>query len=472
MAVALVTGANGFIGAHLVKALVERDYHVRCLVRGTSDLTSLHNIPGIELHLGDVRQPDTLVAPVQNVDIIFHLSARLMVADQDEFFDTNLQGTINLLDVTTQHAATSLKRFLFVSSQAAMGPNKDDTPVDETIPPAPISWYGTSKAKAEEAVMARALIFPVTIVRPSAVYGERETELSQMFPVVNSRIHPAIGFKKTGAVLVYVGDLVKGIIAAAESSTSVNQTYFLNHPQPMSTTEVAKTVAQAIGKPSGLLLLTPPFLIRLAAPLAEFSYRLTRSRPPLTRDKALELTQSYWIASPDKARRDFGWEAEHSLLDGMRKTTQFYFEQQRQIREMALENKRWLWIKYVFIGIVLGTLIEITSALGGFYAFEPGWLVIVVILFAFGLVLGSAAMLLRQRSVLVQFVVGTLLTLGAELPVALDLLPFRWVFAPGFPFGITDIYLRSVVLAFAGGMFVIVVNLIMQSLYKRRLRLG
>lgn len=73
MAVALVTGANGFIGAHLVKALVERDYHVRCLVRGTSDLTSLHNIPDIELHLGDVRQPDTLVAPVQNVDIIFPL---------------------------------------------------------------------------------------------------------------------------------------------------------------------------------------------------------------------------------------------------------------------------------------------------------------------------------------------------------------------------------------------------------------
>jgi nucleoside-diphosphate-sugar epimerase len=378
---------------------------------------------------------------------------------------------VHLLETAAQHNP-GLKRFLFVSSQAAVGPNKDANPVDETITPAPISWYGTSKAQAEAAVMNYADRFPVTIVRPSAVYGENETELSQVFPVLNYHLHPAIGFTPTGAVMVYVQDLVQGMIAAAESPASVNETYFLNHPQIFSTKEGVKIMAQAIGKPGGLTLLTPPFVIRLAGPLAELIYRFTRSRPPLTRDKALELTQSYWIADPSKAKRDFNWEAQHDLLAGMRKTTAHFFEQQRQIREMALENPRWLWLKYVAVATLLGALIELVSAIGQFYVFEPRWLVIVVIFGAFGLVLGTVAMLLRRRSALTQFVVGTLLAGSAELNVALGLLPFRWIFAPGFPFGITNDYVRAVVLGFAGGIFIIIVNQIMQALYKRRLRMG
>lgn len=471
MATALVTGANGFVGAHLVKGLVDRGYAVRCLVRSTSDLTSLHGIPGIEIHLGDVRQPDTLIAPVKDVDYIFHAAARLMVAEEEEFLETNLQGTIRVLEAAVAHAP-ALKRFLFISSMAAAGPNQDSSPVDETVTPAPVSWYGKSKAQAEAAVMARSSSFPVTIVRPSVIYGEREADISRVFPVVASHIHPALGLRPSGSVMVYVGDLVKGIIAAAESPASVGQIYFLNHPQSMNTVESVKTMAQAMDKPGGLTILTPPFAIRLVAPLAEFMYRLTRSRPPLTRDKAIELTQRYWIKDPSKAKRDFGWEAEHDLLSGMRKTTQHYFAQQRLIKAMALEDKRFLWIKYVVVAMLLGLLIEITSAVGGFYVFEPRWLVIVVIIFAFGFVLGTTAMLLRQRSALLQLGVGALLTVFAELPVALGLFPFNWVFAPGFPFGITNIYVRSLVLGLAGGFFIIVLNIIMESLYKRRLRLG
>ncbi len=471
MPIALVTGANGFIGSHLVRTLADKGYTVRCLVRSTSNITSLHDIPGIEIMVGDVRHLETLMGPVKDVDYIFHLAARLMVVEQSEFDETNLQGTINMLQVAAQ-INPDLQRFLFVSSQAAVGPNKDHQAVDETIPRTPISWYGTSKAKAEEAVMSYEDRLPVTIVRPSAVYGESETELSQVFPVINYHLHPAIGFQPTGAVMIYVQDLVQGIIAAAESPASVSQTYFLNHPQVFSTQEGAKTMAQAMDKPWGITLLTPPFAIRLAAPLAELPYRFTRARPPLTRDKALELTQSYWIADPAKAKRDFGWEAEHDLLAGMRKTTQHYFAQQREISEMALEDKRWLWFKYVSVATVLGALIELISAIGQFYVFDPRWLVIVVIFGAFGLVLGTVAMLLRRRSALLQLIVGTLLAGSAELNVAMGLLPFKWIFAPGFPFGITNDYVRAVVLGFAGGIFIIIVNQIMQALYKRRLRMG
>ena len=206
MKIALVTGVNGFIGAHLVSELLSRGYEVRGLVRYSSDLSSLRELP-VSLFIGDVREPETLVAPVKDVDYVFHLAAALMVTNREAFEQVNSQGTVNLLKAVERHAAGTLKRFLFVSSQAAAGPARDVTPLDETAPPHPISWYGTSKHRAEEAVLSYADRVPVTIVRPSSVYGERERDISQAFPMVEKRLQPKLGIPTKYTVSVFVGDL-------------------------------------------------------------------------------------------------------------------------------------------------------------------------------------------------------------------------------------------------------------------------
>jgi len=470
MAKALVTGANGFIGSHLVRELVRRGYEVNGLVRHTSDLASLVGVP-VRLFVGDVRYPETLAAALEGVDYVYHLAAELMVTSREAFEEANTQGTMHVLQAAEQYAPGSLKRFLFVSSQAAAGPGDDPMPYAEGRQPRPVSWYGTSKLRAEEAVLGYADRLPVTIVRPSAVYGEREKDISQTYPTVASRLQPVLGLEPKYTVMVYVGDLVRGMVEAAEAETTLSQTYFLNHPEALTTRRVVETIARAMGKAQGIRIPVPIFLMRLAAPLAELVHHFNRERPPVTRDKVRELAQRFWVADPSKARRDFGWHAEHDLLHGMQATTQHFLEEERQLRQMPLEGRLSLWLKYLAVGVVLGGLIEIISALGRFYTFTPPWLVFFAVLCLFGLTLGTLAMWLRTRGGLLQFLVGTTLTAAAEALNALGVIQ-AWQFAPGWPFGITNEWARSLVLGFAGGVFILVVNAVMRGLYKRRLRMG
>ncbi len=472
MAKVLVTGANGFIGSHLVRALLQRGHEVHCLVRPTSDLTSLRGLP-VTLHLGDVREPETLAAPLRDVEYVYHLAARLMATSQQEFEANNAQGTINLLRCTEQAAAPRLKRFLYVSSQAAAGPGRNATPKDETAPLEPISWYGASKQRAEEAVRSYAGRLPFTIVRPPSVYGERERDISQTFPLVERGLQPVLGGPQTALNMVYVEDLVQGMIDAAESEETEGQTYFLVHPQLLHPRDVVQTVARALGKPRGVMFPVPLFALRLFAPVAELLAELTRERARITRDKVREMSQNYWVATPAKAKRDFGWEARADLERGMSKTIAFYQEQQRQLREMPLEDPPRLWLKYVAVASGLGALIEVISRLGRFYTFTPRWAVFGVIFGGFGLSLGSVAYLLRTQGDFQQFTAGTIGAGAAETLNDLGLLPgVSWEFAPGWPLGIRNGMLRSFLLGTAGGGFVLVVNAAMRALYERRLRFG
>lgn len=474
MPTALVTGANGFIGSHLVPALLKRGYTVRCLVRKTSDIRPLAGLP-VSLVVGDLRERATLDPAVAGVDYVFHCAAALLVTTEGEFDQTNRQGTINLLDAVEANRAPEFKRFVFVSSQIAAGPADSSEPIDETREMRPISWYGKSKQAAEEHVIARhkASGVPVTVVRPPAVYGERERDIAQLFGAVESRIHPILGWQTKHLVTVYVGDLVEGMIAAAESEVANGQRYFLNHPKVYTAKSMVKTVARAVDKPFGVSIPVPIPLFAVLAPVAELAVQFTRARPPTTRDKVREMGVKNWVASPAKAKRDFGWEAKTELVDGMAQTIRYWRTGEDELRKMPLEKGVRSWLKFLVVGLILGCLIEITAALGKFYTFDPGWLALPVIFVGFSFALGSVAMITRAWHPILQFVLGTAVTGSAELANALGILPgVSWTFAPGWPFGITDPYLRVAVTGAAGGIFVLIVNAIMRSFYRRRQRLG
>jgi nucleoside-diphosphate-sugar epimerase len=464
---AFVTGANGFIGSHLVRHLLARGYEVSCLVRKTSDIRSLAGLP-VRLHIGDVRQPDTLIGLLGQADYVFHLAAKLMALDREAFMAANTQGTIHMLEATLRAKAPAFQRFLYVSSQAAAGPAASTQPMTEADPRRPISWYGTSKSDSEEIIKGYAGRLPVTIVRPASVYGAREQDLSQTYPLVDSRLHPKLGILPKYIVACYVEDLVRGFVDAAESPHTTGKTYYLNHPEILNALQVIQAIAAGMSKPAGLTIPVPLFLIQMAAPLAELVHRFTRGRPRMTRDKAREVSQRFWVADPGAAERDFGWVARFNMAEGMRPTTGAWRAQQDELRAMALEDIRL--VKYWMVASAVGGLIELESYLGGFYRFDPGWLVWVVIFGGFGLALGSLAMLLRKTGGLVQFLAGTALAGTAE---TLNVAVFHaWTFRTGWPLGITNGYARAALLGCAGGVFVLLVNAIMQSLYQWRLRMG
>ncbi len=463
----LITGASGFVGSHLAGELRRRGHDVHCLVRSTSDISVLQGL-GVTLHIGDLRDPASLAFPARDAEYIYHCAAALLVTDEETFFAVNRDGTKNLLNAAREQASHTLKRFILVSSQAAAGPTTTTTPRKESDPEQPISWYGRSKLEAERAVLEFAKSLPATIVRPSSVYGERERDVSQTFPMVERRIHPVLGIQKKYVVMVYVEDLVQGMIAAAESPVSPGQIYFLNHPRILTTKEVIKTMAAAIDRPFGLTLPTPTFVFKLAAPLAELAYELARDRPSTTRDKAIEIGQRFWLADPSRAEQDFGWVPTHDLLAGMRRTLAYYREEQKELRTMARDKPFVLWLKFIATGMVIGSIIEAASYINRFYWFDPWWLVFVIALGGFGIALGTLAWLLRRSSDLVQFILPTLLVGAAE---AANVAWFRaWTFTPGWPFGIDDPWLRSAVLGTAGGFVVLIINAVQRKVYERRMR--
>ncbi len=469
MSKVLVTGANGFVGSHLVPLLVSKGYEVHCLVRHTSNISALRNQP-VALHIGDLREPETLQHAVADTHYIFHLAASLLVTSQADFEDTNVAGTRNLLEAAVKYAKPTLKRFLFVSSLAAYGPNPTTEPYTEDALLNPMSWYGLSKKKAEAVAQLYYDKIPVTVVRPAVVYGEREQDLSQIFPLVEMGIQPKLGIWEKRSTAVYVADLVEGMVAAAESNRSIGESYFLNHAEVVTSQQIVKNIGIAMGKRNGLVLPIPNFLVQAAAPLSELVYAFDSKRPKMTRDKAREVTQSYWLANPKKAADHFGWVAKHNMVDGMRKTLQPYFKEKKALRAMDLEDGFLLWLKYLIVALALGTAVEITTRAFNFYVFYPWWMILVIIVGAFGLLFSLLAFALRKKSDLIQFVTGFVFAGAIEAINVLNWFPdYQWVFAPGWPLGITNVWLRTVVLALPGGLFILVLNLIMRGIYKTRL---
>lgn len=482
----LVTGANGFIGSHLVRSLLQlkntepwKDKEIVCLVRPTSDLSSIKNLD-IKLVTGDLREPKTLQQVVKGAEYIFHLGAEVYTVTRQMFIDSIARGTENLLQAVLEHGGGELKRFLHVSSQAAAGPADKNEPIDETRPfRQPISWYAEAKQEAEkicQAYMKKNI--PITIVRPPSVYGERDLGMEQVYKAVKVRIHARTGFKTRYTGMVYVQDLVEGILAAAadKKGNTRGEIFFLANMNQerenlnYTVRDVSKAIATAINKPFGIPIPIPIFIFYLIAFFTQLLHLFFRGRPVPTIDKIRDLSQVYWLCSSQKAKNYFDWQAHHSLVEGFKKTCQFYEEQERQLRLMPLEPKGLLWLKFVIVSMLLGAILEICATVGKFYVFTPGWLIWPVIPLFWGLVAGSIIMWTRTCNLLIRFLPGFILLFGLEMLNHHYL--HNWFFPDNALFGVTSPIGRALITGIVAGIFMLLVCAIVKSFYKRKLRLG
>ena len=166
----LVTGATGFIGTHLVKALVEQGRDVRCLVRKTGNTQHLNEL-GVELFYGDILNKDSLKDIAKDINFVYHLAGEIYSKRSRDFYRVNCDGTKNLVEVCLPE---NIDRFIFLSSIASVGPNREHgILLNEQSPCRPIDPYGRSKLGAEKLLMNffKKHGFPIVIVRPPTVYG-------------------------------------------------------------------------------------------------------------------------------------------------------------------------------------------------------------------------------------------------------------------------------------------------------------
>ena len=160
---ALVTGASGFVGSHVAALLAASGIRVRCLVRHSS---SLRYLPvGAEIVYGELATGEGLDEAAAGADIVLHAAGITKASNEAAFYRGNLQGTRNLL-AACERAPLAPRRFVHVSSLAAVGPSRDGTPICEDAPPRPLTWYGESKLAAEEAVRGSAFASRSVILRP------------------------------------------------------------------------------------------------------------------------------------------------------------------------------------------------------------------------------------------------------------------------------------------------------------------
>ncbi len=321
---ALVTGATGFIGSHLVERLLEKNYAVRCLVRTTSDLRWLKDL-NIEYVYGDLFDQHALRGAVDGVDYVFHSAGLTKAKTKEEYYRANATGTANVLKAVVAMNA-KLNRFLLMSSQTAVGPSSSKTPITEDTPPRPITTYGKSKLKAEQECLNVRDSVPVTIIRPPAVYGPRDKDVFEFFRTMSRGLQPMVGLHEKFVSLIHVRDLVRGIMMAAESEAAAGGIYFISSSEISGWREVGDITRQILNRKS-VRIRIPEFGVYIVAAIAEFFSLFSRRAALINIEKARDMVQDYWTCDSSRAKRDFGFEQEISLEEGIRDTVQWYRSQ-------------------------------------------------------------------------------------------------------------------------------------------------
>lgn len=327
MATIFLTGGTGFIGSHLAEALLARGHTVRALLRGNPRW--LDAVPGVERVKGSLSDVGVLWEALQGVDYVYHV-AGVTRATSDEVFEAgNVRATLNLLGAIA-HAAPNVRKVLITSSLAAVGACSGGI-ASEDAPLNPISLYGASKARMEQALFAKhemtaswAEQLPLVVVRPPAVYGPREADIFTFFKTVSQGICPVVGSAKTPVLsLVHSTDLVEGMIQAAEHPETSGKTYFIGSAEVYSWGQIRDATAKALGR----RVLTIPIPESLVVPIGtavEAVGRLFKSYPPLNREKAREIRDACKACSIERARADFGYAPRISLEDGIAETLRWY----------------------------------------------------------------------------------------------------------------------------------------------------
>jgi nucleoside-diphosphate-sugar epimerase len=318
---ALVTGATGFIGSHLVETLLQKGVQVRCLVRKTSHLGWLKNLP-IELVHGDCNDKASLGEAVKNVDQVFHLAGVTKAIEEKTYFEVNALGTENLIHACLEKNP-QLQKFIYLSSQAAAGPCQNGGKKKESDQCQPVSAYGYSKRMAEEFALAHSHEIPLLILRPSAVYGPRDRDIYAFFKLLSKRIKLCLSSQDQHISLCYVQDIIQAILLASEARESNGDIFFLSDGHEYQLEEIGDIFSQAMGI-TPFCIRFPEWAIFGIASFSEYLSKFTGKAPLLNKGKVEEMIQKNWVCDITKAKNLLGFEPQFKLSQGAKLTFEWY----------------------------------------------------------------------------------------------------------------------------------------------------
>jgi dihydroflavonol-4-reductase len=317
---ALVTGASGFLGSAVARALTHAGWHVRALVRAGSDRRNLRDLP-VDLAVGDLTDEASLDVALRGCEAVFHVAAdyRLWIPEPEPLYRTNVEGTRNLLNAARRAA---VKRIVYTSSVAAVGLPADGSPGSEETPVSladMIGHYKRSKFLAEELVreFARAGA-PVVIVNPSTPIGPGDltpTPTGQV--VLDAALGRMPAYVDTGLNIVHVDDVAVGHLQAFERARP-GERYILGG-ENMTLRDILAEICRLAGRRPPRVRLPHGLVLPLAA-VSEAAARLTGGTPRVSLDSVRMAGKRMYFTSA-KAARELGyrWRAPgEAFADAMR----------------------------------------------------------------------------------------------------------------------------------------------------------
>ncbi len=327
----LVTGAEGFIGQHLCRHLIDHGYEVRGLLHEDRPLYFISK-EEVEWVRADLRDPKTLDNVTENVDWVIHLAAiprNDLRKTWDDFLAVNVKGTENLLNEAQK---TNVRRFIFISTVEAAGYGDGINPRKESDTPDPDNNYGKSKLEAEKTVLSDKWTFRRTVIRLPMIYGPGTLlVVPKLFGMVRRGFYPFIGSGEALMEFCYVGNAVKAITMVAESDKTDNDLFYISDQRSYTIKEVIDAIARASNK-KYLPIHIPEAVANTIAFLFEIVARIFpippivspySKKPFFTRETVRWTTRNINFISTEKFKKAFGFIPPFTIDQGCDETVKW-----------------------------------------------------------------------------------------------------------------------------------------------------
>lgn len=320
----LVTGSSGFIGSHLVEALLKKGFQVYCLIRKDSNLEWIKD-QNVNFIVADYLNKSTLYKPLTGMEYVFHLGAAINAPDWDSYYKINTLGTKNIIEVCAE-VNPYIRKFIFVSSIAASGPSYLKIFKKETDECRPVSLYGKSKLYAEQIVSEFKDKIPIVIVRPTNILGIRQKELFSVLKLVKKRIIPMLGNRDIQTSICFVQDLVTALILVAENDQACGETYFVSDNKAYSWFEMLTCIAKIL-KVYPMVIRIPYPILLLIAWISENLSKVINSKPLISIEHVASARKHYYLYDSNKIQKELDFHPIINFADGINEIIDWYKKQ-------------------------------------------------------------------------------------------------------------------------------------------------
>lgn len=318
----LVTGAGGFTGLALARTLAAQGRPVRGLVRRAASAPEL-SAAGVEVIGADVRDESAVRSALRDVDLVYHLAAvfRRAGVPDSEYRTVHVDATRMLIEAA---ADAGVRRVVHCSTVGVHGDVQGDAPATEDAPFHPMDIYQRTKLEGESMARetGRRIGMQVTVVRPGPIYGPGDRRLLKLIGGVARRRFRLLGSGRPRFQMVYVDDLIDGMVLAGNRAEADGRTYILTGAEAPTLTELVNEIAEVANVPPPRVRL-PVWPFWLLGAACEAVCIPLRIEPPLFRRRVKFFTSNRWFDT-SRARRELGFAPKVGLHEGLERTLDSY----------------------------------------------------------------------------------------------------------------------------------------------------